>query len=257
MQSQAESALDSWREWSLQLTDRPTISGVLADGLTNQSFVLETSQGDAVLRIPHPQSEALGIDRQREQLIIKALQGKRINTDVWFHDETTGIMVSRHVAGKVYSADELSTAQKTKVNDLIHRYQAMQLDLPRFDYVTYLQEYRERLLAYEQLSPGWESEWQCFLPKLINLQNAGWKPVLCHHDLKGKNLIDTNDAWVLVDWEYAAMGHPALDLLSCGLAYQIDAEERKTLLELIEWMERYWFTLQKYNHQSRRQVLAD
>ena len=114
MQLQAESALNSWQHWEPRLSVRPQITDELAHGLTNKNFKLQTSQGDAVLRLPHPQSDMLGVDRQRERLIINALAGEQINTDVWFYDDVTGIMVSRYISGKFYSADKLNAQQKEK-----------------------------------------------------------------------------------------------------------------------------------------------
>ena len=251
MHSLAESALDSWRQWIPRPTSRPQLSGILADGLTNQNFKLATSHGDAVLRLPHPQSELLGIDRQREQQIIEALRDKRINTEVWYHNSDTGVMVSQFVHGKAYTADQLNFQQKEAVHKLINRYQSIRVNLPKFDYAGYLQEYRKRILANETLSGKQEAEWQSFFPKLLNWQSSDWEPVLCHHDLKGKNLINTRDEWLLVDWEYAAMGHPALDLLSCNIKpLNLDQSEEKILLRLIEWMERFWFVLQKHSHRK-------
>jgi len=242
----AESTLDSWQQWEPRPTVRPQITDELAHGLTNKNFKLQTSQGDAVLRLPHPQSDVLGIDRQRERLIIKALAGEQINTDVWFHDEVTGIMVSRYVSGIFTSADNLTPQQKEKVLQLIQRYQSIDLDLPKFDYVAHLTGYRKRVLADESLSSEWEDEWQCFLPNLVDWQNSSWKPVLCHHDLTGKNLVCTNDGWRLLDWEYAAMGHPAIDSIGMGVNSEIlDGEEEELLKKLMMWMDRYWLLLRE------------
>lgn len=50
-------------------------------------------------------------------------------------------------------------------------------------------------------------------------------PVLCHNDFYGPNLLVTDDAMRLVDWEYAAMGDPFCDLgnfVAQGSGYSVD-----------------------------------
>lgn len=241
MYQQAETALNTWQKWIPALTARPEIIGPLTDGLTNQNFKLKTSQGDAVLRIPHPDSESLGIKRTHEKTILDALLNKQITADIWYYHRDTGVMVSQFLSGHVYTANQLSNRQKKGVQSLIKRYQSINVNLARFDYVDYLLNYRQQILPVQALSTQWESEWQQFFPQLTNWQNSGWKPVLCHHDLKGKNLVNKDDDWLLLDWEYAAMGHPAIDFITCGLtAENLTAEEENLLQILMIWIDRYW-----------------
>jgi thiamine kinase-like enzyme len=53
-------------------------------------------------------------------------------------------------------------------------------------------------------------------------------PVPCHDDLLCGNLIQTDDAILLVDWEYAGLGHRYFDLgnLAVNNAFDEAAEER-------------------------------
>lgn len=49
--------------------------------------------------------------------------------------------------------------------------------------------------------------------------------MLCHNDFYGPNLLVTDDAMRLVDWEYAAMGDPFCDLgnfVAQGSGYSVD-----------------------------------
>ena len=54
-------------------------------------------------------------------------------------------------------------------------------------------------------------DWQrlCFVAQEID--RSFWAPVLCHHDLIAENIIIRQDSIVFIDWEFAALGHPAYD----------------------------------------------
>jgi thiamine kinase len=64
------------------------------------------------------------------------------------------------------------------------------------------------------------------------LRAADTSPVLCHHDLNPLNLLRDRDGrlW-LVDWEYAGLGDPAIDLASFASQHGLGARQRTCLLD--------------------------
>ena len=53
----------------------------------------------------------------------------------------------------------------------------------------------------------------------------------CHNDLIAANFIQSRDQLYLLDWEYAGMGHPYVDLGNCAVNFCMDEAGCRTLME--------------------------
>ena len=82
-------------------------------------------------------------------------------------------------------------------------------DLEKRNYMAYCTAYINQLAQAQRDQRVIES----VLSAAEAIDNSEWTPVICHHDLVGENIIITESGPVLLDWEYAALGHPALDAL--------------------------------------------
>jgi thiamine kinase len=80
--------------------------------------------------------------------------------------------------------------------------------LPR-NYVDYCKAYINQL-NQSLIEPALV---ETILSAAAAIDNSVWPAVICHHDLVPENIILTANGLILLDWEYAAMGHPALDYL--------------------------------------------
>jgi len=76
---------------------------------------------------------------------------------------------------------------------------------------------------------------------------SGWTPVLCHHDLIPENILETDDGLVLLDWEYASLGHPDFDQRYVRHCLDSHLEQSQgsllsgdTLDRLIYWLVILW-----------------
>jgi len=72
-----QQTLANWRQWNTgcdELAAQPTLVRELSGGLTNRSFLVASGDFKAVVRINALNSTDLGVDRQREGLILKLLQ---------------------------------------------------------------------------------------------------------------------------------------------------------------------------------------
>jgi thiamine kinase-like enzyme len=75
-------------------------------------------------------------------------------------------------------------------------------------------------------------------------------PTLCHNDLMPGNLIDAGDRLWLIDWEYAAVGHPAFDLAGLCSNCELDATAEARLLGA------YWRPATKAHAELHRVLVA-
>ena len=81
------------------------------------------------------------------------------------------------------------------------------------------------------------------------IDEAKWRPVICHHDLVPENIIINDLGVFILDWEYAAIGHPGLDRLRLPrLINDATLDEASTvvpLMQLQQTMDQLWLAVQK------------
>ena len=77
---------------------------------------------------------------------------------------------------------------------------------------------------------------------------AGWEPVICHHDMVPENIIINKEGLFLIDWEYAALGHPGLDFLRLyGPDYASPDHQNgslRALFKVKQAMDKLWLAVQ-------------
>jgi thiamine kinase-like enzyme len=182
----------------------------LSGGITNHNFRVMLGGEDYVLRIHGKDTELLGIDRESERLASKLADELGIAPALVaaFDDCLLTRFIACDTVGTVEVAESVkllalalrsfhsSPAQLPSrfwVPDLLERYAA----LVRARHVELPDEYRQAAAVAAEIAAT------------VPLRDA--RP--CHNDLLPGNIIRARSGEVLiVDWEYAGMGHPYFDL---------------------------------------------
>jgi thiamine kinase-like enzyme len=80
------------------------------------------------------------------------------------------------------------------------------------------------------------------------VDNSDWQPVICHHDLIAENIIENHNGVFIIDWEYAALGHPGLDFLRLYGADFADSGDQQSslqpLFKIQQAMDKLWLAVQ-------------
>ncbi|OUU39508.1 MAG: hypothetical protein CBC09_02240 [Cellvibrionales bacterium TMED49] len=206
--------LNRWRSWNrtkrCNLNFRPIVQCKLSNGLTNYSFLVGAADQRAVVRVNCAYDNLLGIDRSRELDILTLLADSKLGPRVLFINEE--VMVSEYINGakltKIMLENPTLRSQIKKnlkeISSFLSSYE------PRFSYLSHCESYVKQLTR-EQLK-------LVNVTQLLSLANSidseDWAPSLCHHDLVGENVLVSDGGLHFLDWEYAAMGHPAYDWVS-------------------------------------------
>ncbi|WP_157954308.1 phosphotransferase [Saccharospirillum mangrovi] len=192
-------------------------------GLCNRLYKIDTADGVFALRINHPDADRLGVNRDREQrLLISLADQPWCPTTLSVNERwllTPWLPGNAPAAGEHADLAWLATA--------LTAVQAVEVPGPALN----IAEQIRHLLAYcDDLNPAFVSavEQRCStyqLPTRLTLTHHDWHPGNVKID--GKN-------WVLLDWEFAALGDPAMDLAAVCSGFALSAEQGGKLADVMD-----------------------
>ena len=237
MSTHLDRALVDWPDWPLPLSAPPEVIEPLSAGRTNHSYRLRSPGlgDDLILRLHHPEPERLGIDRARERIITQRTAAAGIGRPVWHWSDDYSLFP--FIEARTWTdAEFASPEERARLWPMIEQLATLRIDQPRRRYSDYLQYYWQQLKARGAVDESLRQAWAGFWPKLVAFDAADWTAGLVHHDLIPANVLDTGDRLVLIDWEYAALGHPDID----RWALDSGAARSPFVGELVWWINRLW-----------------
>lgn len=240
--------LANWEQWTTYaerpLRQAPELVQELTGGRTNKTFLVATGDFKAVIRVNSPISEQLGIDRRREAQILSLLDPTGIIPKVFFI--TDEVLVSDYIEGQNVTGQSLkNTAAMEALSSTLRKVQAIAMpgEVPR-NYLQYCRGYLDQLVdSCVSLEVKQEIE-----SIAITVDEGDWQPVICHHDLVPQNMIENTRGVYIIDWEYAALGHPGLDFLRLyGVDFATSGGQENVLqplFKLQQAMDKLWLAVQ-------------
>lgn len=232
-------ALAEWAEWPLPLSAPPQVRQAVKGGRTNANFRLSAPGlgEDLLIRLHHRQPERLGIDRALEPDILARTAEAGIGRSLYHWDPAGRYALFPWLNARSWTAaDMASPAQRERLWPLIERTRQIHLDRARRDYHVYLCRYWQTLANAGRVDATLSRRWDRFEPELKHFAGSPWAARLTHHDLMAPNVLDTGQRLVLIDWEYAAMGHPQIDTWSL----QPDAVSEPFIARMMSWINMLW-----------------
>ena len=191
-----QQALSNWQKWAVTLPETPAVISELKSGLTNQNYLLASGSQRMVLRLNAPHSEWLGIDRQREAVILDTVSQAGIAPPVYYCAPEEGVLITEYVEGQPLDIHNPESIQR--IQALFEQVHQLQPEIPVFDYRQHIANYQQAAGQGASLSP--------LLNKALQTLQAASGEGLCHHDPTVGNIIDSNGRLYLIDWEYAGLG---------------------------------------------------
>ena len=247
-QTLLQQTLSDWQSWAIGGDQRPTsapeLIRELTGGRTNKTYLVGSAGFKAVVRINSPIGDALGIDRQREAKILGLLGSSGVVPKVFFISDK--VLVSEYIEGQTASSQSLkNSATMEAVSNALRKVQAIPMSdtVPR-NYLQYCHGYLDQL-SDDCVSAGVKEEIET-VARVVD--NSDWQPVICHHDLVAENIIENHNGVFIIDWEYAALGHPGLDFLRLYGADFADSGDQQNILQPLfkiqQAMDKLWLAVQ-------------
>jgi thiamine kinase-like enzyme len=202
----------------------------LDGGITNRNFRIRFGERDCVLRLPGRDTDLLGIDRAAERVATERAAALGIAPPLIVADDEC--MVTEWLAGAPIDS-ELLRADPSSAALALRAFHRSGLELPvRFWIPDLLRDYAEIIAGRGGELPGQYGRTQELVARIAEVLPLS-EPVPCHNDLLPGNVLATDadpGHALLVDWEYAGMGHPYFDLANLAVNNEFDEGAQDRLL---------------------------
>lgn len=215
-------------------TDEIKDISILKKGMTNRSFVFRCCGNRYIMRIPGEGTWQL-INRTNEAEVYRTITGKRICDDVIYMNPENGYKITKYIENARVCNPQNPDDVKKCMNKL-NEFHKMSLKVDhRFDLF-------DQIEFYENLRKGAPSaykDYQTVKENILSLkkyidQNAG-NEVLTHIDAVPDNFLfapdsEKTEAIRLIDWEYAGMQDPHVDIaMFCIYSFYDRAQIDRTI----------------------------
>lgn len=205
----------------------------LKAGMTNKSFLFQVNARHYICRIPGPGTEVL-INRKEEEAVYRALEGLDITEKVIYFNGETGYKIAEFYEGS-HNAEPRNEEEIRHCMEVVRRFHRLGLSVPHsFDF-------QERIGFYEKLCKAgggipFEDYGQVrsHMDELLSrLEGLGHEKVLSHLDTVVDNFLFLPNGEVrLIDWEYAGMCDPLVDISMCAIYSYYSEEEADRLIRI-------------------------
>ena len=201
----------------------------LAGGLSNRTWLAASATGELVVRLGGAHDLHLAVDRVGERQVLAAAHALGFGPRVVHVDARHGVLVTERIAGRTWSrADARSASGIERIGARLKGLHAAPppRSVRRVDICDAIAHYLER----RDLPEGPVTH--AALADLVRWALGGYRPLpaaLCHHDLHHLNIIDA-EPLMFVDWEYAGVGDPLIDLAAVACYHDFDESQRAALL---------------------------
>lgn len=189
---------------------------VLKKGMTNRSFLFECNDQKYIMRIPGEGTDQL-INRQEEAEVYHILKGKGICDDVIYINPENGYKITKYLTG-ARSCNSLNVEDVAQCMKKLREFHDQKLQVSHeFDIFAQIQYYEKLWAGKQSIYRDYYQTKERVLKLKEYIEAQPKKYVLTHIDAVPDNFLFTIEAdgkqtVHLIDWEYAGMQDPHVDL---------------------------------------------
>lgn len=188
---------------------------VMKKGMTNRSFLFTCQNKKYIFRIPGAGTDKL-INRKQEALVYHTISDKKICENVVYIDPNNGYKITEFLEG-ARVCNPLNQSDVDKCMECLRQFHALKLQVSHeFDFF-------KQIEFYESLWRGRPSRFNDYIQTKKNvlslrayIENQVTEKVLTHIDAVPDNFLfignNGKEEVRLIDWEYAGMQDPHVDV---------------------------------------------
>ena len=203
----------------------------LKKGMTNRSFSFECNNKRYIMRIPGRGTDKL-IDRKEEYDVYQQVRDEPYTENILYLNPNNGYKLSEFLED-TRNSDANNLDDVTKCMNLLRKFHQENYQVyHEFDIwkqIDFYESLRKESSAYKDFMMTKENVMK--LKPFIRDNIKQWS--LCHIDANADNfLIDQNGEIYLIDWEYAGMQDPDLDIAMYAIYAGYDRKQFDKLIDI-------------------------
>lgn len=221
-----KSSLEAWLKKYLPADYSAGCIFTPVEGLSGESWRIETASGDCLARPQSAEKRQLGIDRRREHRLLRHLSSLPIAPGVraW----VSPWLVVNWVVGETLEAEQFfNAAQQQRLAGLLANLHSARPCGQTLDIKRRLKDYWQ-LIDRRRVTPAWLRRHKRLLrlklPRPIKISVA-------HMDIHPQNWINSQQGARLIDWEYATSADIGLEFAALFGGNAYDPGQRRELLQ--------------------------
>jgi thiamine kinase-like enzyme len=211
--------------------EAPYSQELIGGGKVNRSFLVRTRRGRFVVRLNEDVAHDPGLDREREVTLHTAAAGAGLAPHIIYACPDRSCLITEFVDGRLWTPHYFTRMRDLRSLGL--RLRVLQRvsppPLPHFDPLAVTRRYADIIVQSDpQEGPRIQSLLDQGADALARSGSPQRAATIIHSDLHHGNVL-TADRVYFIDWEYAQVGDPLLDL-ACVMAYYPRAVAHSALL---------------------------
>lgn len=211
--------------------DEVTNITMLKKGMTNRSFQFSCQGKNYIMRIPGEGTEQL-INRKQETAVYRAIQGYDLCDEVVYINSETGYKITAYL-NDARVCDPKSEADLIACMKKLRMLHALKLKVEHsFDIFGQLEYYENLRHGSPSAYRDYQSVKACVLSLRPYIERHAGESTLTHIDAVSDNFLFTEDGLRLIDWEYAGMQDPHVDIAMFAIYALYDRIQLDHLIDL-------------------------
>lgn len=193
-------------------------------GMTNDSYLFCCEGIRYILRIPGRGTDQL-LNRHQEKEVYDQLIPAGFAQDVLYFDENSGIKVSRFMEGS-HVCDPHNSQEVKRCFEALKKLHQQKLSVNHhFDLWQEIEKYEAYRQGKDSIHADYSSLKEVMRKLYLFTQQVRKETCLCHIDAVSDNFLIQGDKVHLIDWEYAAMQDPDIDVVMFLIYSTYDANQ--------------------------------
>jgi len=202
---------------------------VLTGGSRNRCYAVSDAHRAVVLRIAGEDDRAYAVARAAESLAQRTAAARGLAPGILFEAPELGLTVMERAAGSAWTRE---LARSPAAAACLGRWLGQLHRLPppsgmrEVNFVSSLEHY-----AAELGDGAMEHELTRQAREAAARLGPAARGILCHNDLHHLNIIGSQEVIAVIDWEYAGLGAPIMDLAAYLAYHDLDEPALSALVE--------------------------
>lgn len=207
---------------------------VLKKGMTNRSFLFSCKEKKYIMRIPGEGTDEL-IDRKQEACVYKAIDNKNICDNIVYINPQNGYKITEFLEG-VRVCNPVDIKDVKLCMKYLREFHEMKIKVEHeFDMFSKLEFYEDLWEGNPSVYSDYKQTKENVLSLKAYIDQHVEEKVLTHIDAVSDNFlfvkIDGKEQIRLIDWEYAGMQDPHVDIAMFGIYSLYNKEKMDQLID--------------------------